>query len=275
MAEIGIGFDSFDGFDGSDGFACAACFVDFVHCASSRQPSPARPERRQAGGRTAMPASINMESDPSDNASIGWSLSPVRSFGQPCQPLLHPRHSAAIKGVPWLWRHGPLVPEVRHPVAKLNPCPTNALASTTSIDLEGQKRRRATTSTTNRSRSRSLRESTAAEAPSGGDGSAGPPLRQRHNSDCGPGAPHREPTPCSPTAMAMDHAASAASDPCIGSVSAPSCHLFYGPSQASPQGTRDGAGAEIRSRPAAMAWRFDRGGLSGRRKIIRASDNSG
>ena len=108
-----------------------------------------------------------------------------------------------------------------------------------------------------------------------GDVSAGPPLRQRHNSDCGPGALHREPTPCSPTAMPMDHAASAASDPCIGSVSAPSCHLFYGPSQASSQGTRDGAGAEIRSRPAAMAWRFDRGGLSGRRKIIRASDNSG
>jgi len=102
-------------------------------------------------------------------------LSPVRSFGQPCQPLLHPRHSAAIKGVPWLWRHGPPVPEFRHPVAKLNPCPTNALASTTSIDLEDQKRRRATTSTTNRSRSRSLRESTAAEAPSGGTS-----LRDRH-----------------------------------------------------------------------------------------------
>jgi len=136
MAEIGIGFDSIDGFDGSDGFACAACFVDFVHCASSRQLSPARPERRQAGGRTAMPASINMESDPSDNASMGWSLSPVRSFGQPCQPLLHPRHSAAIKSVPWLWRHGPPVPEFRHPVAKLNPCPTNAPAPATFIDLE-------------------------------------------------------------------------------------------------------------------------------------------
>ena len=136
MAEIGIGFDIFDGFDGSDGFACAACFVDFVHYASSRQPSPARPQRRYAGGRTATPASINMESGPSDNASPVWSLSPVRSLGQPCQPLLHPRHSAAIKGVPWLWRHGPLAPEVTHPVATLKPWPTNAPASTTSIDLE-------------------------------------------------------------------------------------------------------------------------------------------
>ena len=40
-----------------------------------------------------MPAWINLASDPSRQTSPGRRLSPIRSLGQPYQPLLHPRHS--------------------------------------------------------------------------------------------------------------------------------------------------------------------------------------
>ena len=135
---------------------------------------------------------------------------------------------ATIEDVPRLWRHGPLAPEAIHPVATVKPWPTNAPASTASIDLEiGQRQTSiaiddasvavARASTSKRFRRRRLRRHVASPTTRGG-------LRPR--------APHWTTTPGMSTAMPMGNAESATLDRRFGPINAPSSHGFSGPSQA-------------------------------------------
>ena len=201
-----------------------------------------------------MPAWISLEPDPSYQASPGRRLSPVRSRGQPHQPLLHPRHSGHHRRRPTALAPRAALARGHSPgchgeaLAHERPCVNGFRRSRDRAIADEQSHRRRIGRGLEGIDIEALPSATAARA--------------RHFANDTPRAaaqgPHRTLTPEMPTAMPMGNAESATSDPWFGPIKRPRATALQALHRRWSKATRAEAGAMDRSRP---RWprRFVRG----------------